>query len=176
MWRSLIPIAVFAVLVWFFNRGLGMDPRIIPSPLIGKPAPEFSLPVLGDRSRQVAMADYRGQVVMVNVWGSWCSGCRAEHQTLLAIAATGEVPIIGLNWKDEDPAAEKWLHDLGNPYEVNLVDVEGRTAINFGVYGAPETFLIDKQGDIIHKFTGPLYWQAWTEELLPLVRQAKEAT
>jgi cytochrome c biogenesis protein CcmG/thiol:disulfide interchange protein DsbE len=176
MWRSLIPIVAFAVLAYFLNGGLYKDPRAIPSPLIGKPAPEFNLPVLGDRARQVAMADYRGQVVMVNVWGSWCSGCRSEHQTLLAIASTGEVPIIGLNWKDEDPAAEKWLTDLGNPYQVNLVDVEGRTAINFGVYGAPETFLIDKKGVIIHKFTGPIYWQAWTEELLPLVKKAKEAT
>lgn len=176
MWRSLIPIAIFAVLVWFFNRGLDLDPRNIPSPLIGKPAPEFSLPVLGDRERQVAMADYRGQVVLVNVWGSWCSGCRAEHQTLIAIARTGEVPIIGLDWKDEDPAALRWLEQLGNPYEVTLVDVEGRTAINFGVYGAPETFLIDKQGNIIHKYTGPLTWQAWNDEILPLVRQAKEAS
>jgi cytochrome c biogenesis protein CcmG/thiol:disulfide interchange protein DsbE len=130
MWRFLIPIALFGALVWFFNQGLGLDPRNIPSPLIGKPAPEFSLPVLGEPQRQVAMSDYRGKIVLVNVWGSWCVGCRAEHQTLLAVAATGEVPIIGLDWKDETSDAQAWLRNLGNPYEVTLVDVEGRVAIS----------------------------------------------
>jgi cytochrome c biogenesis protein CcmG/thiol:disulfide interchange protein DsbE len=176
MWRFLIPIGLFGALVWFFNAGLDLDPRKIPSPLIGKPAPEFTLPVLGEPARQVSMSDYRGQVVLVNVWGSWCVACRAEHQTLLAIARSGEVPILGLDWKDETADAQAWLRNLGNPYDITLVDMDGRVAIDFGVYGAPESFLIDKQGTIIHKITGPIDWQMWNEEILPIVRQAKEAS
>lgn len=175
MWRFLLPIVLFAVLVWFFNAGLGLDPRKIPSPLIGKPAPEFSLPVLGDPDRKVAMSDFRGQVVLVNVWGSWCVACRAEHQVLLGIAASGAVPIIGLDWKDTTEDAQAWLRNLGDPYTVTLVD-EGRVAINFGVYGAPESFLIDQQGIIIHKHTGPITWESWRQEILPLVVKAKETT
>lgn len=176
MKRALLPIGIFVVLVVFLAIGLTKDPRRIPSPLIGKPAPEFMLPVLGEGGRSVALADFREQVVLVNVWGSWCGGCRTEHQTLMAMAATREAPIIGLNWKDDEGAATAWLKQLGDPYVVNLVDADGRAAIDFGVYGAPETFVIDKKGIVVHKHIGPVDWKAWKDEILPAVLLAKESS
>jgi len=175
MWRSLIPAGLFIVLVAFLAKGLFLDPREVPSPLVGKPAPAFSLPSLADPTRQVSLSDFSGQVFLFNVWGSWCVACRQEHDALLAIQASGEVPIVGLNWKDGKSDAENWLRVLGNPYSVNAVDYEGRTAIDYGVYGAPETFLIDGKGMILYKQIGPITWNDWTQVLLPKIRSAKEA-
>jgi len=175
MGRALIPIGIFAVLVAFLGAGLFLDPREVPSPLVGKPAPTFNLPTLADANRQVSLADFRGQVFLFNVWGSWCVACRQEHDVLLAIQRTGEVPIVGLNWKDVKEDADNWLRVLGNPYTVNAVDVEGRTAIDYGVYGAPETFLIDGQGTILHKQIGPITWEAWSGTVLPMIRAARGA-
>lgn len=175
MWRYLLPLGLFGVLVAFFWIGLGLDPGEVPSPLIGKPAPEFELPRLDDSSATVGTRDWKDQVVLFNVWGTWCVGCRQEHDTLLAIADSGIVPIYGLDWKDEPARAKQWLTQLGDPYVANAVDLDGRVAIDWGVYGAPETFLIDAEGNVIYKYIGPLSMRAWQEELLPRVLEAKEA-
>jgi cytochrome c biogenesis protein CcmG/thiol:disulfide interchange protein DsbE len=176
MWRYVLPGAVFAVLVVFFWVGLRLDPSEIPSPLIGKPAPEFELPRLDDPDRSLSTADMRGRATLFNVWGTWCVGCRQEHETLLAIAATGQVPIYGLNWKDDPAAATQWLVRLGNPYEANAVDAEGRVAIDWGVYGAPETFLLGPDGTVLYKHIGPLTLRVWRDEILPRALRSKEGT
>ena len=143
MLRYLIPVGLLLALVAFFYVGLGRDKQTLPSPLIGKPAPEFSLPRVGDRTQTVSSRDYAGQPYVLNVWATWCVGCRQEHDALLEIASRGEVPIVGLNWKDDMQLAQQWLRELGNPYVATAFDEEGRVAIDWGVYGAPETFLID---------------------------------
>ena len=164
MWRFLLPLAALAVLVVFFYRGLQNNPGEIPSPLIGKSAPGFELPSLRDANRVVASKDFAGRMYVLNVWGTWCVGCRQEHEALLSIAQTNAVPIVGLNWRDEDALAIEWLQQLGNPYSVVAVDGEGRTAIDFGVYGAPETFLIDANGLVQYRHVGPMTWEVWERE------------
>lgn len=172
MWRYLIPMGLFATLVGFFFFSLDRDKATLPSPLIGKPAPAFALPRLDDPSQQVAASDFAGKPYVLNVWATWCVGCRQEHEALLQIARRGEVPIVGLNWKDDDALAQRWLRELGNPYVTVASDSEGRTAIDWGVYGAPETFLIDASGKVIYKHIAPLTLDIWEREFLPLVRQA----
>ncbi len=169
MLRFLLPAGLFGLLVIFFFRGLSLDPSRIPSPLIGKPAPVFSLPALADASETVSNENMRGGMALLNVWATWCVGCRAEHEALLTIAASTEVPIIGLNWKDDPVAARRWLGQLGNPYAATAVDAEGRVAIDWGIYGAPETFLIDAAGIVRHKHIGPITMQAWEQDFLPLI-------
>jgi cytochrome c biogenesis protein CcmG/thiol:disulfide interchange protein DsbE len=139
----------------------------IPSPLIGKSAPDFSLPVLTDTNRTFKSADLKGRWYVFNVWGTWCGGCREEHGALVEIAKRTHVTLIGLDWKDEDPQALQWLSELGNPYEVVAADREGRIAIDWGVYGAPETFLVDPQGIVVYKYIGPLSVEAWQREFVP---------
>lgn len=172
MWRYLIPMGLFAALVGFFFFSLDRDKETLPSPLIGKPAPAFELPRLDDPSQKVAGSDFAGKPYVLNVWATWCVGCRQEHDALLEIARRGEVPIVGLNWKDDDALAQRWLRELGNPYVTVASDREGRTAIDWGVYGAPETFLIDASGTVIYKHIAPLTLEIWEREFLPLVRQA----
>ena len=174
MWRYLVPITFFVVLIGFFLKGLYLDPSEIPSPLLGKPAPEFELPDLDDPAKTVGTESMRGQVVLLNVWGTWCAGCRQEHDTLLQIASSGDVPIFGLNWKDDPDAARKLLRQMGNPYVANAVDSDGRVAIDWGVYGAPETFLIAADGTVLFKHIGPLSLDIWRRDILPLALQAKE--
>jgi cytochrome c biogenesis protein CcmG/thiol:disulfide interchange protein DsbE len=140
------------------------------SALLGMPAPAFDLPVLGEPGRTVKLAELAGRPWVLNVWGTWCVACREEHATLLEIGREGRLPLIGLNWRDDDEAARQWLTQLGNPYAVVLVDREGRTAIDFGVYGAPETFFIDASGRVQYRYVGPMTPDVWKREFLSRVR------
>lgn len=169
MWRYLLPVGVFAALLGFFYFGLGRDKETLPSPLIGKPAPQFELPRVDDPSKTVSSKDLAGQTYVLNVWGTWCPGCRQEHDVLLEIARRNVVPIIGLDWKDDLALARRWLGELGNPYAVTAFDAEGRVAIDWGVYGAPETFLVDEQGAVVHKHVGPLTILDWERDFMPKI-------
>jgi cytochrome c biogenesis protein CcmG/thiol:disulfide interchange protein DsbE len=170
MWRFLLPVVFFAALVAVFALGLGKDPTFVPSPLLGKPAPAFDLPDLRDPDRRVTEQDLRGQVTLLNVWATWCSGCRQEHEALLAIARESGVPIIGLNWKDDPEAARQWLQMLGDPYAAVPVDQVGDVAIDWGVYGAPETFLIGPDGTVLYKHIAPITAEVWQAEFLPRIQ------
>jgi cytochrome c biogenesis protein CcmG/thiol:disulfide interchange protein DsbE len=172
--RYAAPIVIFGLMVVVFWLGLGKDPSVVPSPLIGKPAPEFTLPSLTDGTQQVSAAELRGQVWLLNVWATWCVGCRQEHDALLTIAASGEVPIYGLNWKDDSTQARAWLEQLGDPYVATAVDLDGRVAIDWGVYGAPETFLIGPDGTVLHKHIAPITWDIFARDFLPRIAEARE--
>lgn len=174
MTRYLIPIVAFVLLVIVFRVGLDRDPRFVPSPLIGKTVPEFELPRLRFANQTVTDADLRGQVSLLNVWATWCVGCRQEHATLNEISALGVVPIYGLNWKDDEKLAIEWLDTLGNPYVATAVDVDGRVAIDWGVYGAPETFLIDSDGTILFRHISPLTMETWETEFVPRILAAQD--
>jgi cytochrome c biogenesis protein CcmG/thiol:disulfide interchange protein DsbE len=176
MWRFIIPIGLFATLAVFLFVGLGRDKETLPSPLIGKPAPAFTLPSIEDPSRNVSSSDYAGRMYVLNVWATWCVGCRHEHKALMEIARRGEVPLVGLDWKDELPLARNWLAQLGNPYVATAFDAEGRVAIDWGVYLAPETFLVDAAGRIVHKHFGPMTLEAWEQDFMPLVLGSKKAS
>jgi cytochrome c biogenesis protein CcmG/thiol:disulfide interchange protein DsbE len=171
MARALIPLGIFVVLVGFLWAGLSLNPSEVPSPLIDKPAPMFSLPTLDDPSRAMSPADLKGQVWMLNVWASWCVSCRQEHPVLVRLSETGEVPIYGLDYKDHPDDAKDWLSRWGNPYTASLIDGDGRVGIDYGVYGVPETYLIDKEGIIRYKHIGPLTPQVIEETILPKVRE-----
>ncbi len=171
MWRFLIPAAVFAVLIGFFVVGLSRDPSMVPSPLIGKPAPAYTLTKVEDPAGTISNTDMLGKKHLVNIWATWCVGCRQEHEFLLQISRQNLLPIIGIDWKDELPLAQKWLAQLGNPYIATGFDQSGRVAIDFGVYGAPETFLIDERGIVIYKHIGVLTEEIWQTKLLPLIQQ-----
>ena len=166
----LVPLAGFIVLAVFLLRGLWLNPREVPSPLIGKPAPAFELPQLAAEHR-FASKDMLGQVWIFNVWASWCTPCRVEHPLWNQLAAQKLVPIVGLNYKDAPDAAKRWLAELGDPYLLNVSDRDGRVGIDYGVYGVPETFVIDKQGVIRHKHIGPVTAEAIEKKIVPLVRE-----
>jgi cytochrome c biogenesis protein CcmG/thiol:disulfide interchange protein DsbE len=169
--RFLIPLVVFAVLVGFLFVGLGLNPQEVPSPLIDKPAPAIKLAQLHAPERSFSLADMQGKVWLLNVWASWCVSCREEHPFLMALAKRNEVPIVGLNYKDRRDDAMKWLGQFGNPYQLSIVDADGRTGIDFGVYGVPETFVIDRDGVIRYKQIGPLTPEKWQQTILPLVKK-----
>jgi cytochrome c biogenesis protein CcmG/thiol:disulfide interchange protein DsbE len=169
--RFIIPLAVFAVLVGFLFVGLRLNPREVPSPLVDKPAPAFQLAQLHAPEKSFSLADMKGKVWLLNVWASWCVSCREEHPFLMEIAKQGSVPIVGLNYKDKQQEAVQWLARFGNPYRLSIVDADGRTGIDFGVYGVPETFLIDRDGVIRYKQIGPLTPEAWQQTILPLVKK-----
>jgi cytochrome c biogenesis protein CcmG/thiol:disulfide interchange protein DsbE len=171
--RYLAPLVIFLALAGLLYRGLSIDPRLVPSPLIGKAAPAFSLATLKDPSATLSEADFKGQVSLLNVWATWCGACRAEHPVLVQLANSGAVPIYGLNYKDQRPEALRWLQQFGDPYRANAFDADGRVGIDWGVYGAPETFVIDKQGVIRHKHVGPLTQDVLLQEILPLVDQLR---
>lgn len=171
--RYLIPVLIFAALVAFFAIGLKRDPRYIASPLIGKPAPTFELSMVEDPAHKVSSRDYQGRMYVLNVWGTWCVGCREEHATLLQIARSNVVPIVGLNWKDELPLAQRWLQQLGNPYAATAFDPDGRVGIDWGVYGAPETFLVDGNGVVQYKHIAPITMDVWQREFLPRIRNGQ---
>ncbi len=171
MTRFLIPLAIFVVLVGFLLVGLNLNPRQVPSPLIGKPAPEFQLQQLHDTGKTLTSRDNLGKVWLLNVWASWCVSCRDEHPVLVELARTGIVPVYGLNYKDERDDALQWLRQFGDPYTVSIVDREGRTGIDYGVYGVPETYVIDKEGVIRYKQIGPVTVEALQNKILPLVRE-----
>jgi cytochrome c biogenesis protein CcmG, thiol:disulfide interchange protein DsbE len=166
--RYLLPLAIFLLIVFFLWRGLGLNPRAVPSPLIGKPAPAFTVPLLSDPSQTLSAKELRGQVYLLNVWGSWCVSCRDEHPVLVELAKRKRIPLYGLNWKDKHEDAVAWLERFGDPYVASGVDRDGRVAIDFGVYGAPETYLIDREGVIRFKHTGPLTRAVIEEQILPL--------
>ena len=170
MSRYLIPLAVFIVLVVFLAIGLGHDPHEVPSPLINKPAPAFQLAQLHDPTKTFSAQEMRGKVWLLNVWASWCVSCREEHPFLLEYAHTGAVPIYGFNYKDKREDALSWIRDLGDPYVLSASDTDGRVAIDYGVYGAPETYLIDRNGIIRFKQVGPITPDVWQKTILPLVK------
>jgi cytochrome c biogenesis protein CcmG/thiol:disulfide interchange protein DsbE len=174
MLRFFAPAAVFVLLLGFLYVGLSLHPGEIPSPFIGKPAPALSVPTLHDAEHVLSSADLAGQPWVLNVWGTWCVACREEHPTLLEIARTRAVPIYGLDWKDDRDSALAWLSKLGNPYDAIGFDSEGRVAIDWGVYGAPETFLIDASGMVVCKQIGPMDMDTWRRRFLPLISGEKK--
>lgn len=171
-----LPLVIVGGLLVLLYQGLGRDHKDLSSPLIGKAAPDFALPSLEHPTRTITNKDFAGAPYVLNVWGTWCYACREEHPTLLAIAARNEVPIVGLNWKDDSEAAREWLRRAGNPYAVTLVDTEGNVAIDWGVYGAPETLLVDSSGVILHKRIYPITMEIWEREFLPLIRSDLQRT
>ncbi|MEZ5627602.1 MAG: DsbE family thiol:disulfide interchange protein [Rhodocyclaceae bacterium] len=191
--KFLVPLFLFLLLVGFLGFGLSLNPREVPSPLIDKPAPDFTLARLDNPEQTLGLADMRGQVWLLNVWASWCVACRQEHPVLVALSKRKEVPIVGLNYKEvrgdgtidmrkvaeqnELPMAidraRDWLHSHGDPYDVSILDINGRVGIDFGVYGVPETFLIDKKGVIRYKHIGPITPDALRDTILPKVAALK---
>lgn len=171
MLRYLIPLGLFLVLVVFLAIGLTREPNKLPSALLNKPAPSFRLPQLEDPAKTFSAEDMRGKVWLMNVWASWCIACRDEHSDLLKYARSGVVPIYGLNYKDKREDALSWLEELGDPYELSAVDLEGRVGMDYGVYGAPETYVIDKSGTIRLKHVGVLSPDVWSKQVLPLVQE-----
>lgn len=163
----LLPLAVFLFLAVFLYRGLFLDPAELPSALIGKPFPAFSLPSLDDTERTLSREDLLGKPALVNVWATWCPSCRAEHPVLNTLAEAG-VNIHGINYKDQREPAQKWLRDLHNPYQLNIEDAKGSLGLDLGVYGAPETFFVDAAGIIRHKYVGVIDEKVWREKLAPI--------
>jgi len=170
-----MPLLVFLVMAVFFAIGLTMNPRDIPSPLIGKPVPEFRLPPVQGRTLGLASADLRGQVSMVNVFASWCVACREEHPVLMGLQQKGIVPIHGLNYKDKPDDAQAWLDQLGDPYTRTGADISGRVAIDWGVYGVPETFIIDRDGRIAHKHIGAITPEALRKTIMPIIDKLQKS-
>lgn len=171
-----LPLAAFLVIAAAFAVGLTLDPREIPSVLIGKPVPDFDLPPVRGRTLGLASQDLRGEVSLVNVWASWCVECRREHPLLMELERNGDVPVHGLNYKDRPEDAEDWLTRLGDPYTRTGADRDGRVAIDWGVYGVPETFVVGADGRIAHKHIGALTPDVLEKEILPLVRTLREGS
>ncbi|MDP3877807.1 MAG: DsbE family thiol:disulfide interchange protein [Methylobacter sp.] len=169
MLKFILPLLLFIVLAVFLALGLNLHPSEIPSPLIDKPAPVFSAPKLQSPEEKLSPADLKGKVWLFNVWASWCASCRLEHPILNQLAKQKAVIIIGLNYKDEPIAAKGWLAQLGNPYDVSIMDQDGRIGIDWGVYGVPETFVVDKHGVIRYKHTGPVTAEDVPQIFLPLI-------
>jgi cytochrome c biogenesis protein CcmG/thiol:disulfide interchange protein DsbE len=171
--RLFVPLAVFVVLLAFLYRGFGLeDPHILPSPMIGKPFPSFSLPSL-EGDAPLTQALLRGRPTLVNVWATWCPTCKAEHAELMRIREDGGVAILGVVYKDDPDAAREWLARYGNPYVANVMDSDGRLAIDLGVYGAPESFLVDAAGVVVYKRVGDVNRRIWDEEIAPLVSKLR---
>lgn len=167
--KLFLPLALFAILALLLFRGLELDPREMPSALIDKPLPEFSLPRLG-AGAQIARADVVGEVALFNIWATWCVSCRVEHPYLQQLADNG-VPIYGVNYKDDDAAAMQWLRDLGDPYRANIVDAQGSLGLDLGVYGAPETYFVDANGVIRYRHVGVIDERVWQSRLGPIYRE-----
>lgn len=168
-----LPLAAFAVLIVLLSAGVMLsrnpDRSALPSPLIGKPAPVFRLPVLGEPARSVGSTELRGAPYVLNVWGSWCPECRVEHPVISRLSASGRVRVVGYNWKDDAGDAARWLQQFGNPYELILADHQGKVAIDWGIYGAPETFLVDARGIVRWKHVGALTDAVVRDELLSML-------
>ena len=171
MRRFIWPLAVFLVLVGFLAAGLRLNPREVPSPLINKPAPAFNLPQLHAIQASINPTDMKGKVWLFNVWASWCVSCRQEHPLLVSFSKEGKVPVVGLNYKDQGADAKNWLAKFGDPYVLSAVDADGRVGIDYGVYGVPETYVIDKTGMIRMKHTGPITPESLQKQILPLVAE-----
>lgn len=175
MLRVILPLIFFIILVAVLAVGLTRDPRLVPSPFIGKPVPAFELPQLHDSEKTISSEDLKGRVSLLNVWASWCASCRLEHPLFIEIAKRDLLPVYGLNYKDAREDAQRWLARLGDPYKGIVFDFSGTVAIDFGVYGAPETFVIDKDGVIAYKHIGPISTQDWENKILPLILKLQEA-
>jgi cytochrome c biogenesis protein CcmG/thiol:disulfide interchange protein DsbE len=177
MIKRLLPLIAFSLLALLLGVGVlmnsGKDTSAIPSPLIGKPAPAFSLPVLGEPSRLITNADLRGAPYLLNVWGSWCPACRDEHPVITELAQSGRIKVVGYDYKDEPEDALRWLEQFGNPYALVIADQDGRAAFDWGIYGAPESFLVDAQGFVRWKFIGPMTDEVVREQLLPELEKLK---
>lgn len=170
MFRYIAPLIAVVLLIGFLVIGLTRgDPRALPSPFIGKPAPQFELPTLKDPDVTIGSEDLAGKFSLVNVWATWCAGCRAEHGFLLDLAAENSIPIYGINWRDTRPKALQWIAQLGDPYVASGYDDSGRVGIDWGVYGAPESFLVSGEGVVLHKHLGPLSRETWEQDFLPLI-------
>jgi cytochrome c biogenesis protein CcmG, thiol:disulfide interchange protein DsbE len=167
--RYLGPIIALGILIPIFIIGLQRDPSKVPSPYIGRAAPAFALPGVEDPAVIVSSEDYKGEVALVNVWATWCVGCRHEHDFLLTLAGREDIPIYGLNWRDDREEAVLWLQQLGNPYVASAFDADGKVGIDWGVYGAPETFLIGPDGTVLHKHLGALEEEAWQRDFVPKI-------
>ena len=168
--RFLIPLIVFFAVCAFLWRGLSLNPKEVPSPLIGKPAPEFTLPLLNEVNTTFDKMDMRGEIWLLNVFASWCGPCLDEHPVIVNFAQSSKIPVLGFNYKDRPEAASQWLTRHGDPYERVVVDVNGRVGLDYGVYGVPETFLIDRDGIIRYKKIGPLSQTDVSEDILPLIK------
>jgi len=173
--KFLIPLAIFLALVGFLGYGLTLNPSVVPSPLVGKPAPAFQLARLDSPETRFGNEDMRGEVWLLNVWASWCVSCRQEHPHLVDLARNGGVSVIGLNYKDERQAALGWLRDQGDPYLATVTDPDGRIGIEYGVYGTPETFLIDRDGIIRYKHVGPINRDTVQRVLMPMIVELSSA-
>jgi cytochrome c biogenesis protein CcmG/thiol:disulfide interchange protein DsbE len=178
MIRFAIPLVVLALMILVFIKGLDpeRDLNALPSPFLGKPAPQFELPKLKNPDETISNENYEGEVAVVNVWATWCVGCRQEHSFLTELAAENLVPIYGINWRDRRDEALNWLTQLGDPYVASGYDEDGRVGIDWGVYGAPETFLIGKDGRVLHKHLGPLSRYSWEKDFAPLIAAETSAT
>lgn len=172
-WR-IVPIVLFVLLSIFLWRGLSLNPRDLPSVQLGRSLPEFTLPKLDDPDSSFDSKQIRNRVVLLNVWASWCAACTDEQVFMLQLAREG-VPIYGLNYKDKTEDARQWLAQWGNPYQLVVQDLDGKVAIDLGVYGAPETFVIDKQGVIRYRHAGVMNQELWQREIKPLVQQLEQA-
>ncbi len=170
MKRYLIPLGIFVVLAAFLGVGLKLDPREVPSPLVGKAAPAFTLPTLADPEARFSAEQMKGQVWVLNVWASWCVPCLAEHPYVTQLARMPGVTVVGLNYKDKPEDAKRWLARHGDPYRAIAADADGRVGIDFGVYGVPETFVIDRRGIIRHKHIGPITPESLRDEILPVIK------
>lgn len=166
-----LPLIVFAVLVGFFAKGLFLNPREVPSPFIGKPAPTFTLPVVGNDGQTFSPADMKGKVWVLNVWAPWCVSCRQEHGVLMALAQSQAVPIVGLNWKDREREAAQLLAQQGSPYLAVPDDLDGKVGIDYGVTGTPETYVVDQAGIIRMKHVGPISPDVWKEKFEPKLKE-----
>lgn len=166
-----LPLGIFILLVILLAVGLTMDPKLVPSPLIDKPAPAFSLPVLHEPQKSFSPDDMKGKVWLLNVWASWCVSCRAEHQVITKLARMGLIEIVGLNYKDESADGKRWLRQFGDPYKLSVSDLDGRVGIDWGVYGVPESFLVGNDGMIKYKHTGPVTDESLQAELLPRIKE-----
>lgn len=175
MKKLVIPLAVFVVIAGFLLVGLSRNPREVPSPLIDKPAPPFKLAQLHEPAKMLGPEDMKGQVWLLNVWASWCVACRVEHPLLVELAKTKILPIVGLNYKDKPEEAKAWLAQLGDPYSVSVADRDGRVGIDFGVYGVPESFVIDKNGTIRYKQIGPVTAEVLERKILPMIRELQKS-
>ncbi len=171
--KFFIPLVVFIALAVALYIGLHKDPRLVPSPLVDKPAPAFNVAQVGDASKTISAVDLKGEVWLFNIWASWCASCRVEHPLLNEMAKQNIIKIVGLNYKDKREDAQAWLSRFGNPYMVSAHDLDGRIGIDYGVYGAPETFLIDKAGIIRWKHIGPLSPEVIERDLLPKIKALK---
>jgi cytochrome c biogenesis protein CcmG/thiol:disulfide interchange protein DsbE len=175
MKRFLLPLGIFIAILLFLGVGLRLNPREVPSPFIGKPAPAFSLTQLADADKTIAPQDMLGKVWLLNVWASWCVSCRQEHPVLMDLSIKGVVPIIGLNYKDGREDGIGWLRQFGDPYLLSAFDAKGKVGIDYGVYGVPETFVVDKLGVIRYKHIGPVTPEVIAEKLLPLIKELNRA-